>query len=250
MLEFLRGGGGVSERKLRLFGIACCRRAASDFPVDEYHRLLADCERSAEGHALRDDREAAIQACITAFAGCRREREEAGLTTQPLLYLCDALDVLLLDGLVQVDGRLLASASEARRALVPSATSREAEFAHQARLLRCFFGNPFAPPDLVSCGDCGGTSRGAGLLFSGSCQQCGGLGGLHRGHEWTRWNEGTVRGIAEGIYEEGAFARMPILADALLDAGCDDEGMLAHCREQDAVHARGCWVLDLLLNKG
>ena len=64
-----------------------------------------------------------------------------------------------------------------------------------------------------------------------------------------RWGDGTVVRIAGGIYEEKAFHRMGILADALLDAGCDDEEVLTHCREQGAVHARGCWVIDLLLGK-
>jgi hypothetical protein len=64
-----------------------------------------------------------------------------------------------------------------------------------------------------------------------------------------RWGDGTVVRIAEGIYEAKAFDRMGILADALLDAGCDDEAVLAHCREQEGVHSKGCWVLDLLLGK-
>ena len=42
---------------------------------------------------------------------------------------------------------------------------------------------------------------------------------------------------------------MGVLADALLDSGCDDEVMLAHCREQEGVHTKGCWVIDLLLEK-
>jgi hypothetical protein len=62
------------------------------------------------------------------------------------------------------------------------------------------------------------------------------------------WNEGTVRRIATGIYEERAFDRLPILHDALLDAGCDNEDILAHCRSAGP-HARGCWVIDLLLGK-
>jgi hypothetical protein len=66
---------------------------------------------------------------------------------------------------------------------------------------------------------------------------------------WLRWYDGTVRRVAQGIYDERAFDRLPILADALLDAGCDNEDMLAHCREQGALHARGCWVIDLLLGK-
>jgi hypothetical protein len=62
------------------------------------------------------------------------------------------------------------------------------------------------------------------------------------------WNDGTVRRIAQGIYEERAFDLLPILADALLDAGCDNEDIFAHCRSAGP-HVRGCWVLDLLLGK-
>ena len=62
------------------------------------------------------------------------------------------------------------------------------------------------------------------------------------------WNDGTVRRIAEGIYDERAFGRLPILADALLDAGCDDEELMQHCRSAGP-HVRGCWVIDLLLGK-
>ena len=57
-----------------------------------------------------------------------------------------------------------------------------------------------------------------------------------------------VVGVASGIYEDRAFDRLPILADALMDAGCDDEAILAHCRSEGP-HVRGCWVIDLLLGK-
>jgi hypothetical protein len=42
---------------------------------------------------------------------------------------------------------------------------------------------------------------------------------------------------------------MPILADALQDAGCDNTDILNHCRDANAPHVRGCWVVDLLLGK-
>ncbi|MBP3959984.1 hypothetical protein J8F10_32485 [Gemmata sp. G18] len=63
------------------------------------------------------------------------------------------------------------------------------------------------------------------------------------------WLTSTVRALAEGIYQERAFDRMPILADALQDAGCDNEDILTHCR-QPGEHVRGCWVVDLVLGKG
>lgn len=54
--------------------------------------------------------------------------------------------------------------------------------------------------------------------------------------------------LANAIAEERAFDRLPILADALEEAGCTDEAILAHCREPGP-HVRGCWVVDLLLRK-
>ena len=62
------------------------------------------------------------------------------------------------------------------------------------------------------------------------------------------WNDGTVRKIAQAIYDERAFDRLPILADALEDAGCDNADILNHCRN-GGEHVRGCWVVDLLLGK-
>lgn len=63
-----------------------------------------------------------------------------------------------------------------------------------------------------------------------------------------QWLTSTVVALAAGIYTERAFDRMPILADALQDAGCADEQVLTHCRE-GRHHCRGCWVVDLLLGK-
>lgn len=61
------------------------------------------------------------------------------------------------------------------------------------------------------------------------------------------WLTSNVIALASGIYEEKAFDRMPILADALQDAGCDNTDILDHCRDPNAVHVRGCWVVDHLL---
>ncbi len=61
------------------------------------------------------------------------------------------------------------------------------------------------------------------------------------------WLTSDVLALARGIYAERAFDRMPILADALQDAGCDNEDVLTHCRDASAPHVRGCWVVDLVL---
>jgi hypothetical protein len=60
------------------------------------------------------------------------------------------------------------------------------------------------------------------------------------------WLNSTVVQLASGIYVEGAFDRLPILADALEEAGCDDQALLEHLRGPGP-HVRGCWALDLLL---
>src|SRR5262249_17037155 len=65
---------------------------------------------------------------------------------------------------------------------------------------------------------------------------------------WVTWDGGTIPKLAQGIYDDRAFDRLPILADALEDAGCTDADILNHCR-QPSVHVRGCWVIDLLLGK-
>jgi hypothetical protein len=80
-------------------------------------------------------------------------------------------------------------------------------------ILRCIFGNPFRPVAIDA-----------------------------------RWRTADAVGLARGIYEDRAFDRLPLLADALMDAGCTDEEILAHCRSEGP-HVRGCWPVDLVLAK-
>ena len=86
----------------------------------------------------------------------------------------------------------------------------------QADLLREIFGNPFRPAVIDPY--------------------------------WRAWNDGAVIHLAQAIYDERAFDRLPILADALEDAGCALVELLAHLRGAGP-HVRGCWVLDRLLGK-
>jgi hypothetical protein len=64
-----------------------------------------------------------------------------------------------------------------------------------------------------------------------------------------QWRTDTVLALARTIYESREFGGMPILADALQDAGCDNDEMLKHCRNPNQRHVRGCWVLDQVLGK-
>jgi hypothetical protein len=95
--------------------------------------------------------------------------------------------------------------------------SKRKERRFQATLLRCIFGNPFEPSPIIDS-------------------------------SWLSWNDGTAARLAQAIYEDRAFDRLPILADALEEAGCDNPDILTHCRGQGE-HVRGCWAVDLLLGK-
>jgi hypothetical protein len=92
------------------------------------------------------------------------------------------------------------------------ATRRATEELAQADLIRCF-GNPFRP-----------------ITFS------------------PEWRTDTTLSLAQQMYDSRDFGAMPILADALQDAGCEDEQLLTHCRGPGP-HVRGCWVVDLVLGK-
>lgn len=62
------------------------------------------------------------------------------------------------------------------------------------------------------------------------------------------WRTSTTIALARQTYESRDFGAMPILADALQDAGCDSAEVLEHCRGSGQ-HVRGCWVVDLVLGK-
>jgi hypothetical protein len=63
------------------------------------------------------------------------------------------------------------------------------------------------------------------------------------------WNGGAAVNLARAIYDSNRFSDLPILADALEEAGCANAAMVDHCR-RPGLHVRGCWVLDLVLGKG
>jgi hypothetical protein len=90
----------------------------------------------------------------------------------------------------------------------------KAERALQADVLRDLFGNPFRPVTIDMA-----------------------------------WRTPTTVGLAQTIYDTRRYEILPILADALEEAGCTDPNFLTHLRCQEQIHIRGCWVIDLLLSK-
>jgi len=102
-----------------------------------------------------------------------------------------------------------------RAGIVSNTLTRESvESVNQAGILRDVFGNPFRP-----------------VTFSPD------------------WRTDTALTLARQMYDAREFSAMPILADALMDAGCNNDDILNHCRS-GGPHVRGCWVCDLVLGKG
>jgi hypothetical protein len=187
MLEFLRNK--ASDRKLRLFAVACCRKIWHALP-DEHRPLVDLLEKRADEGRIEMQLDAAREAV-------------RGRTSSDSTWSAARAAVRPPDW---------AAGSVMREIL----RSREHSAQELGPLLHDLFGNPFRPAVADPA--------------------------------WLAWNAGTVIKLAQAIYTDRSFNRMPILADALEDAGCTNQDMLGHCRGPGP-HVLGCWAVDLLLGK-
>jgi hypothetical protein len=209
MLTFLQGK--ASDRKLRLFGCACCRRIWRLIQHEACRNAIEVAERCADGLVSLNECQVKGDAASEVGANSREflivvisNAVSWAASTRPREWNSD-------------DWSLSNAVEYAayHAALVYEDSS--VEKAQQSSLIRDIFGNPF--------------QSFTPLEFA-----------------VLAWNNRTVIRIAEGISSERAFDRMPILHDALLDAGCNHEALLSHCRNPED-HVRGCWALDLILAK-
>jgi len=206
------------RRKLRLLACGCCRQVWP-FLMDKAGRHLVEMAESyADGLASVQNLAAAADAARSAKV--LSDRAGAGL---PAMHAASRASAAL--GAAVAAGT--PEAKEAARIAPMLAccavggtwsvmTPNPAWDAHEQRqvgLFRCLFGNPFRP-----------------VLAAPA------------------WLTGAVLSLATAIYDERAFDRLPILADALEDAGCTNADILNHCR-QPGDHVRGCWCVDLVLGK-
>jgi hypothetical protein len=217
-----------SERKSRLFAVACCRRILHLMPTDEARDCVQAAELYADGLITKDQLNGAVDASMRSCEQDWRRRRAARVPSSRHTFERGALDALdrvhrgesVRAGVARAVAEtwafaaMFAAHEEYTAEKLHSLQASEA--ARQADLLRDMVGNPFRPSALDSV--------------------------------WLAWNDRCVERLARAAYEERAYQRLPILHDALLDAGCDDERLLAHCRTAEG-HVRGCWVLDLLLGK-
>jgi len=200
----------ASDRKLRLFTCTCCAVLRPHYSDPNVIRALDLAEQWADGSVARSVLNSARRA-----AGWSNATPYVGVSTHA--------------GSANVAVHAANLATWPRRGLESGAgwnalfASRELGLLpdrnqgwvdeHHANLFRDIFGNPFRP-----------------VAFDPA------------------WRTSDSTGIAAKMYESREFSAMPILADALEEAGCDNTDILLHCR-MPGTHIRGCWVVDLVLDK-
>jgi hypothetical protein len=228
MLGSLRGK--VSERKLRLFAAACCRRAAFmvdawayDFRRDDYRRALATAERFADGAAGADElNRAQSDADDSTFINQDLEFADLGHGVDPFRDVASADPAVVADVWQQIlvlVREFGADPNETGPRRRHDAEER-AERTAQAGLLRDLLGNPFRP---VAVGPAWQTPQGVALARATYDQ----------------------RELPSGTLVPASLA---VLADALEEVGCENADLLGHLRGPGP-HVRGCWALDLLLGQ-
>jgi hypothetical protein len=229
MLDFLRGK--ASDRKLRLFAVACCRSIMHLLTDNHISRKTIEfAERFADEQATKNDlhgkawgqpgmaftvvhRQATVAAQESASYAAGMV-EQAARSLEP--ETCEAWTNAFSEAWPKYhlgEARQIADASMPTDWVNRGRSAKKEEEQRQLAFLRDIFGNPFCP-----------------ITFNPA------------------WLTPAVKALAQTIYDDRAFDQMPLLADALEKAGCAVPEILDHCRGP-GVHVRGCWVIDLLLGK-
>ncbi len=238
LLDWLRVRGRLSDRKARLFAVACCRRIWPHVVDEQGSKTVEVAERYADGNATEAE---LLQAHNAFHAGVYMLREARSWWGQSALDFMRKV-VPLDDDWEDVPPTLhdLAVIAAASRKAVKGANvvvrkvvpvpqelsgSWEVSMAQEAcSVIHEIFSNPFRAKPTID-------------------------------PAWLIWNDGTVKKLAEAAYghrsqPEGTLdqARLAVLADALEEAGCADAELLAHLRSPGP-HVRGCFAVDALLGK-
>jgi len=228
MSRFLEGKATL--RKWRLVAVACLRRVVSYRTVQvefdnrsepDWRAIIKVVEEFIEGRVDETRLARAHQTCRSGvFSSLTKPAHDFDSSDARLIVHIAAIDSRYSVPDYEVGSqqhRFYCAKTEAPRNRAQAAEERA-----QCDIFRCVFGHIFSQDSILN----------EPIIKPVLLQ----------------WNDGIVRKIAQAIYDDRAFDHMPILADALEDAGCDNADMLMHCRS-GGEHVRGCWVVDLLLGK-
>lgn len=201
MLTYLRGR--ASNRKLRLYACASCRRVWPLLQDERSRKVVEVAEQYADGLTSYPELKGAQEQAREAWHALARVHRGAAWGTPGMWTMRAAAQAAA------------AAGREAWRAAWEVADEYQG-------------GHPDTLRDIIGPLPFRAVSIDPSLLM---------------------WNGGTIRKLAQAIYDERAFDQLPILADALEESGFADQEVLGHLRGRGH-HARGCWVIDLVLGKG
>jgi hypothetical protein len=225
----------IQGRKFYLFFTACCREVQGLIPDERLWKFVEMREQFIDGKVkltkLENQFHQAQQAVASQYFGWKNYNPKKGgkaSSKHPTVSFGSGYETIV--GASRLGEAVLALSHPSREvdtsrvssalAILARADGDSATCAQrQCSLLRDIFGNPFRPVALDP-----------------------------------RWLTSSVVDLARSIYEAdprqdgGYMDGLPILADALMDAGCDSEDLLNHCRGAGP-HVRGCWAVDLILGK-
>jgi hypothetical protein len=200
----------ASPRKLRLYAVGCCRRIWNHLRDDRCRHAVETAQRFADGQAAAEDLSAAeriVASVARVWGDIGSPLARATTAIGGAAWACTRASAWLAAWDAAWDARMVA------REWIPG-TDWERERIWQAGLLHDLFGNPGRPFAIDP--------------------------------SWLGFDDGTVQKLAQVIYDEDRFGDLPILADALEEAGCTRTDVLEHCRGRLS-HYRGCWVVDAIL---
>jgi len=199
----------TSERKLRLFACECCRGIWHLMTDERSRHAVEQAELFADGGISLATLQNAADAAQTVADDAESRASITGENEYPPSAAWCAAGTVEFHDVYHVVGAC-------RRDILFAVSEGEEEriLATQTEFIRDIFGNPFRP-----------------VAFDAA------------------WRTDTALSLARHMYESRDFSAMPILADALQDAGCDLDDILNHCRDANGVHVRGCWVVDFVLGK-
>jgi hypothetical protein len=218
--------GKASERKRRLLAVAACRRIWHLISEEPSRQAVEMAARLADGLADEKERskaeEAARDVAVAAFDRWEQELTQVAAAGIGYWAATAAAGTLSLaekeiEEVVSDAGMALAWSEDEYLAAGPAYWPGIELSGPWADLIRDVFGNPFRPLTLDPA--------------------------------LRTWHDGLLVSMTQQMYNSRDFSAMPVLADALEEAGCTDRQILAHCRGGEE-HVRGCHLLDLLLEKG
>ena len=217
MLEFLRARGRASDRKVRLFAVACCRAIWKLLGDGRSRRAVEVAEAATEGRVGEVE-------LHTAWAAAR----EVADTSQAEVWQRMAARAAAATVSGPGWGAATSAVNEASMAGALVASNRATAFQEGRRRLAALLRDVFGP-----------------LPF--------GPGAVDPA--WLAWHGAAILKLAQAVYEERQqpsghldAGRLAVLADMLEEAGCCDAEMLSHLRGAGP-HVRGCWVVDWVVGK-